>query len=366
VVEITAGTGLRVPERKRPTARPVGSVAATIGSSLAGAVGDTRVLPALGGSQSGALVPPPGRDLLNSGAAGNIAVLAINKEMEQIRSAIRDLTHQIRSGGTPDVPDELFEHYRQLIEQEVAEELAREIIRKLKESIRPEHLANVDFVRDKIAEHVERLIPSAGPIMRCKSVGPHVVALIGPTGVGKTTTIAKLAAHLKLREQRRVGMITIDTYRIAAVDQLKRYAEILDAPLKVVNSPEEMRDAVAQMADCHFILIDTAGRSPRDSLKLGELRGFLSAASVDEVHLVLSSTMSQACVELAIERFGDVRFEKVIFTKLDEASHVGVVLNAVRRLNKALSYITTGQTVPADIEVGRGRRLAQMILEKGS
>jgi len=180
--------------------------------------------------------------------------------------------------------------------------------------------------------------------------------------VGKTTTIAKLAANLKLREKRRVGLITIDTYRIAAIDQLKKYADIIGSPLRVVNTPEDLRQAVATLQDYEYILIDTAGRSPNDTLKINELRAFLNAANPDEVHLVLSSTASQPCVELAVSRFGDVGVDKIIFTKLDEAAHVGVVLNVVRKLNKGLSYVTTGQDVPDDIEVGRGRRLAQLIL----
>ena len=116
------------------------------------------------------------------------------------------------------------------------------------------------------------------------------------------------------------------------------------------------------MSDCDFILIDTAGRSPNDTLKLHELKNFLAAAAPDEVHLVLSTTASQECVELAIERFNEVRIDKIIFTKLDEAAHIGVVLNVVRKVNKSLSYVTTGQDVPRDIEVGHGRKLAQMIL----
>ncbi len=206
------------------------------------------------------------------------------------------------------------------------------------------------------------MLPAAGPIVRTKTNGPHVVALIGPTGVGKTTTIAKLAANLKLREKSRVGLITIDTYRIAAIDQLKKYADILDSRLRVVASPEDMRDAVASMNDCEFILIDTAGRSPNDSMKLSELKTFLAAAQPDEVHLVTSTTSNQAAIELALTKFGDLNVNKLIFTKLDEAAKVGAVLNILTKVNKPLSYITTGQDVPDDIEVAQGRRLAQLIL----
>jgi flagellar biosynthesis protein FlhF len=244
----------------------------------------------------------------------------------------------------------------------VAEELAGQIIQTLQIELRPEHFAQPEFVRRKLADQLEKLLPTAGPIVRTKAVGPHVVALVGPTGVGKTTTIAKLAANLKLREKQRVGLITLDTYRIAAVDQLRKYADIIGSPLRVVASPEDLRDAVAAMSDCDFVLIDTAGRSPNDTMKINELRNFLAAVEPDEVHLVLSTTASQPCVELAIERFSAVRVDKILFTKLDEAAHVGVVLNVARKVNKALSYVTTGQDVPDDIEVGRGNRLAQLIL----
>jgi flagellar biosynthesis protein FlhF len=223
-------------------------------------------------------------------------------------------------------------------------------------------LQQVDFVRDRLTEQVERMIPSSGAIERKKEVGPHVVALIGPTGVGKTTTLAKIAANLQIREHRRVGLITIDTYRIAAIDQLRKYAELIGSPLKAVNNAEDLREAIRAMSDCEFILIDTAGRSPTDTLKLNELKGFLDAANPDEVHLVLSSAASQQCIERAIERFGQVRVDKMIFTKLDEAVHVGVVLNVIRKVNKTLSYVTTGQNVPEDIEVGKGSKFAQMLL----
>ena len=121
----------------------------------------------------------------------------------------------------PQIPEELFAYYSQLIQNQVAEELATEMIKTIQRQIRPEHARQPDFVRQKIAEQIERHLPSSGPIVRTKTTGPHVVALIGPTGVGKTTTIAKLAANLKLREKRRVGLVTLDTYRIAAIDQLK-------------------------------------------------------------------------------------------------------------------------------------------------
>ena len=133
---------------------------------------------------------------------------------------------------------------------------------------------------------------------------------VGPTGVGKTTTIAKLAANFRLREKRRVGLITVDTYRIAAVEQLRTYAEIIDLPMQVVSAPGEMREAVDRMADLDLVLLDTAGRSPQDEIKLQELKAFLDEADADEVHLVLSSVSSASALtarlRTLLRRRGDV------------------------------------------------------------
>lgn len=351
IVEITAGRDLRTPER--PARR-------SALSSPVAAYGRP--------ASSAAVMRSPaenGRQLLDSPVAGGVMMLNLSQELTAVKTMVKDLMTQSRQSRSPQVPEELFDQYLHLTQNQVSEELATELVKTLHRQLRPEHLSQPQFVRDKLAEQLEKMLPTAGPIRRTRAVGPHVVALIGPTGVGKTTTIAKLAANLKLREKHRVGLITIDTYRIAAIDQLKKYADIIGSPLKVVSSPEDLRDAVAAMCDCDFVLIDTAGRSPNDTLKLNELKTFLAAAGPDEVHLVLSTTASQECVELAISRFADVRVDKIIFTKLDEAAHVGIVLNVVRKVNKALSYVTTGQDVPDDIEVGRGRRLAQLILGEG-
>jgi flagellar biosynthesis protein FlhF len=275
---------------------------------------------------------------------------------------VKELMKDVRSKDTPEVPEELFDEYTTLTNAQVERDVAKEIVKTLHRTLRPDHLTQKQFVREKIAEQLEKLLPTSGPIQRMKTNGPHVVALIGPTGVGKTTTIAKLAAKLKLDENRKVGLVTIDTYRIAAVDQLRKYADIIGSPLRVVHTPEELREAVASMRECDFVLIDTAGRSPKDALKLNELRTFLEAAQPEEVHLVLSTTADRSCLDLAIEKFSNVRVDKLIFTKLDEAPHVGTVLTIVKNVGKPLSYVTTGQGVPADIEVAKGKRIAQLIL----
>lgn len=353
VVEITAGRGIQVQQRTQRTP-------AAPRPPISGLVGPGAPRPRIAREPVSAV--EGARRLLETPAVNQAAIVGLSQEMSSLKSMVADLVRESRSQRHPQVPEELLQHYTQLIQSEVAEELAAELVKSLRSQLRADHLRNEAFVRDKLAEQIEKMLPVSGPICRSKKTGPHVVALIGPTGVGKTTTLAKLAANLKLREHRNVGLITIDTYRIAAVDQLKKYADIIGSPLRVVGSPEDLADAIASMPTCDFILIDTAGRSPTDTLKLNELKKFLETAKPDEVHLVLSTTASQECIESAIERFSRVRVDKIIFTKLDEAVHLGVVFNVINKVNKSLSYITTGQDVPDDIEVGRGRRLAQLIL----
>jgi flagellar biosynthesis protein FlhF len=367
--EITAGCGLQVARGNR---RPAGNINTALGGSAAGipyGPGASRFpaprlqpqpqpqLP----SQSSNLSEMSAK-LLETPAANKAIIQNVNQEMAQIKKMVQELVEDTRKAHSPKVPEELFNHYLGLIQNEVADEIAQDIMNNLKRELRPEYLTQEKYVREKLAEHIEKLIPASGPIVRKRSAGPHVLALIGPTGVGKTTTLAKLAANLKLKEHYTVGLITLDTYRIAAVDQLKRYADIIRSPLKVVSNPDELREALTSMSNLDFVLIDTAGRSPNDVLKLSELRELLATIQPDEVHLVLSSTSAQTCVELAVKRFSEVRVDKIIFTKLDEAAHVGVVLNVVKKLNMCLSYVTTGQDVPNDIEVGRGRMLAMRIL----
>jgi len=359
IVEITAGQGMppRRPSASKITDRPVERNNAY---SRTGAAVTHQ--PTVAPASVAAAVKRPGQGLLETPAASNAMMRGLSEEMHGLKSLVKDLVVQVRSTKCPNIPEDLFGYYMQLIENQVTEELAGDIIRTIKQQVRPEHLTNDAFMKEKLCEQLEKMLPVAGPICRKKLVGPHIVALIGPTGVGKTTTVAKLAATLKLREKHRVGLITLDTYRIAAVDQLRKYADIIGAPLRVVQTTEELKEAIEAMASYEYIIVDTAGRSPNDTLKLNELKTFIDAAHADEVHLVLSSTASQACVELAVQRFSEIGADRIIFTKLDEAAHVGVVLSVVRRVNKSLSYLTTGQDVPADIEVGHGRRLGRMIL----
>jgi flagellar biosynthesis protein FlhF len=180
--------------------------------------------------------------------------------------------------------------------------------------------------------------------------------------VGKTTTIAKLAANYRLRENKTVGLITVDTYRIAAVEQLRTYAEIIDLPMEVVSTPREMREAIARMSSLDLVLMDTAGRSPRDDVRIQELRAMLAEAEPSEVHLVISAVGGAKSLTTTAERFAAVGTTAMIVTKLDEATGLGNLLSVARTSGLPLSYVTDGQNVPDDIRIAQQRTVAQQIL----
>ena len=165
-----------------------------------------------------------------------------------------------------------------------------------------------------------------------------------------------------MRERRRVGLITVDTYRIAAVEQLRTYADIIDLPMEVVSTPREMRQAVERLADLDLILMDTAGRSPRDEVKIQELKSMLAEAAADEVHLVLSSVNSLENLKKTAKQFADVGVTALVLTKLDEATGLGNLVPLLRSCRLPLSYVTNGQNVPDDIAAADRRRLTRSIL----
>ena len=311
---------------------------------------------------------------INAGHAANANHAETQQLADEMRSmrrmVARMMGQQQQQRAQVDMPEKLFDQYLALLEQEVTEELAGEIVQQVRLGLDTAQLDDEAACRKAVMEAVAGLLPkdrttepgsaSSSPFKGTDR--PRTIALVGPTGVGKTTTIAKLAATFKLKQNKQVGLITMDTYRIAAVDQLKTYASIIGVPLHVVTAPEQMADAVRQCAGCDVVLIDTAGRSQRDDPRLEELRSFLEAADPHETHLVLSSTCTQRVLEDTIERFSKIDTDRIIFTKLDEAVTLGVVLNVLRKVEKRLSYMTTGQEVPHQIEPGRGDRLAELVL----
>jgi flagellar biosynthesis protein FlhF len=367
VVELTASTGRAIargktqPRRAQPTPKPP-QPEPTAGDLIRKTYAAAKAEFTQNQSQTPApapvapAAPMPANDLAD--------------ELRTVRRMVeRMMSEQRRQAEQPkDLPDKLFDQYLSLLKQEVTEELAGEIISEVRATLTADQLEDDATVRRAVLDAVSHLIPAAGENWQLQPTDdgrPRIITLIGPTGVGKTTTVAKLAATFKLKHGKNVGLITLDTYRIAAVDQLRTYANIIGVPLHVVNDVDELCSALNKLKGCDAVLIDTAGRSQKDDPRLAQLRGFIEAADPHEVHLVLSSTCTQNVLLDAIDRFSHVRADRIIFTKLDEAVSFGVVLNVARKVNKQLSYITTGQEVPHQIEPSQADRLAELVVGGG-
>lgn len=192
--------------------------------------------------------------------------------------------------------------------------------------------------------------------------GVRIVALIGATGVGKTTTLAKIAARFVLERGVSAALITADTYRISAVEQLKTYSDIIGLPLEIVYTPGELSKAIRKYRSKDLILIDTAGRSQHNDFQMKELQEFLGVNSHIEKHLVMSATTKQKDAEEILEKFSVCEPSRLIFTKTDETSSIGIILNLLYEKKMALSYLTNGQSVPDDIIPASADMLAGLLL----
>jgi len=194
------------------------------------------------------------------------------------------------------------------------------------------------------------------------SAATRFVQFVGPTGVGKTTTIAKLAANYSIKEQKKLGLITADTYRIAAVEQLRTYANILNIPLEVVFSPLELERALTALEQAQLVLMDTAGRNFKSDLHVSEVNSLLPSNEQSESVLVMSLTSRTSDMKIIAEKFSKYGVRKVVFTKIDESSSYGIIFNMIMLYGLTPLFLTSGQNVPDDIEAFNLEKYIDMLL----
>lgn len=267
------------------------------------------------------------------------------------------------AGADPSWPPGLEKVYQRLVDRAVEPPFARQVVDGLVPLVAPGAQLPEERLFELARDHLAGLIP-VSPSLRLGDGPRRVMVLVGPTGVGKTTSLAKLAAHYGLMAGHPVGLITFDTYRVGAAEQLRTYAEIIGLPMEVVYHPGELEATLNRMADRQLLLVDTAGRSPQDLMRLQEMRAYLRLLPDPEVYLVLSATVRYADMVRAVERFEPLGFRHLIITKVDETTAPGMLLNAVMFTGRPLAYISTGQDVPDDFEVADPDRVAAQLLEE--
>ncbi|MEN1759430.1 flagellar biosynthesis protein FlhF [Anoxynatronum sibiricum] len=285
----------------------------------------------------------------------------VEEELKQIREMINQLMQQQNDIDKGKVAIE--ESFIDLIfrkndlDQSVADKLAQNCqssLHSMKDFPSDEHDIR-EIIRECVQQHV--IIKPYDPKQR-------IIVFVGPTGVGKTTTIAKLAARASLNEGKSVGLISADTYRIAAVEQLRTYADILNIPLRVIYQASEVGEAIKQLSHLDLIMIDTAGRSHQDDQQMTELMGLLEQIPQKEIYLLLSCTTRQQDIRDILEKYQFLDDYKIIITKIDEASAFGTLVNVPVLTSKPISFMTTGQSVPDDIETVTVEKIINLLIKE--
>ena len=298
---------------------------------------------------------------------------AIEERLESLQNLIQSQMKPNHEIETKAMEDEIVEEeseqsvikrllYSTLIDNEVDEVYANQIMDEVEKLNKP------NYPLDTILSTIyQKMILKFGNTVTISpaATGPKVVFFVGPTGVGKTTTIAKIASRLCVEDKKKVVLLTADTYRIAAAEQLRTYANILNIPFRVIYREEELTTAITDFMDSDYILVDTAGHSHKNQEQREEMYALVQAIQENiekEIYLVLSATTKYKDLLQIADSYTSLYKYKLILTKLDETSSLGNLLNLRLHTNAPLSYVTYGQNVPDDIEVFHPQRTVKMLL----
>ncbi|MBZ2173856.1 flagellar biosynthesis protein FlhF [Schnuerera sp. xch1] len=288
-------------------------------------------------------------------------LMRVNRELGNLKNMVEEISSNIKDKNEDfKMHPELNKYRIKLIENGVEQSIATSILKKLDEQI---NLNNKDSINiKKIVRHVVmEYIGEVEPLELHKGK-QKTIFFIGPTGVGKTTTLAKIAAQLVMEKKYDIGLITSDTYRIAAVEQLKVYSEILQLPLEIVYDEEDLYKTLVTFKEKDIIFVDTAGRNHREIKEKDEIFNIINSINNKEIYLVLSGTTDYNTLKSIIDHYSFIDKYKIIFTKLDETEKLGNILNVKYLTNKPISYTTIGQNVPDDIEIFNKNKVVSNLL----
>ncbi|HPA62661.1 MAG TPA: flagellar biosynthesis protein FlhF [Spirochaetota bacterium] len=284
----------------------------------------------------------------------------VEKELTELKSAISKLSNGKNPEPAMKLEEELIPYKEILSGNDFTEEEAWKMLREVKNSLSRDDLRDKFKIEKNLKDLLKSKIIVSGPI----KIGhkKKVVIFAGPTGVGKTTSLAKLGALLALKEQKRVAFVTIDTYRIAATEQLKKYAEIMKIPIYVVSDQKEFKQIIDK-EKAEVLLVDTSGRSHKNTLKISELKSYADQVDVElEKILCVSAATKKRDLMDILKAYEPLEVDNILITKVDETSYVGNIVDVADKYNKPISYVANGQEVPNDIFVANGEKLLNMMI----
>lgn len=281
----------------------------------------------------------------------------LEKEIQEIKKLISNITQgtvqKTKTTKTDSTKNKFKTH---LITSGVPEEIAQEIIDTIKEK-NPGKKMNSKIYEKEFKSILDDVIQTN------EFENGRIHLFVGPTGVGKTTTIAKLASLNTLYKNKKVGLITVDTYRIGAVEQLKTYAEILGVPFGVIFSNNDIKKVLDDMTNCDIIFVDTTGRNSKNTMQLQETKRLIKEINPDYIHLVVSMTTKESDIKRIINDYRILDYNSLILTKIDETNTYGSMLTAIYYSQVPIAYMTIGQNVPDDIEIAKKEKIINMVVE---
>jgi flagellar biosynthesis protein FlhF len=304
-----------------------------------------------------------------SGSSSDTKVKSLERDIEQLKSMIGEMASGASSRDEVDaeLSEELVRAMHELANAGIEKKFARAIVRQASFELSTEERQNEAAIMDKVAFYLMEGIKTRDLLERVGAASGKsqstAIALVGPTGVGKTTTIAKIASLGILEKKLRVGLINLDSYKVAAADQLATYAKIMNVPFRSVTSREELQQAIYDFASLDLVLIDTTGRSQKDQESLLQLRHMLASVEGVQTALLISATTKDTDISEVVARFKIFNPVGLVFSKLDETSMYGCIYNVHKRSNLPLLYFTVGQRVPEDIEKASAERIADLVLD---
>lgn len=294
----------------------------------------------------------------NSSSSLSPSVSSEKQNLDAILKAVQKLDARLNdqkpsSEAVPDEHETIIKLEELLELNDFSPSTIKTLINRAKKEFSLDQLSNFDTVQDTVIEWIGHSIPFAN---NQSSAKPRIIIIVGPTGVGKTTTIAKLAAAYSLAATKgsrplNVRVITLDNYRIGAKQQIEIYGTIMNIPVSFAESAQDLTELMALHQDADIILIDTIGKSPKDYTKIAEMRHILDAAgSISDIHLAMSATTKASDMREIMQQYETFGVTSIIITKFDETTHVGNIISVLQDKQKPVAYITTGQRVPQDFE----------------
>jgi len=283
----------------------------------------------------------------------------LQREVREMRDLLQVLAAETPGAG---MPTEFAPHYRMLVDKGVTRKTAAALVTSVVKDSDLKVMRDPRVFTERLKVEIrKRTTVTGGIALRgglCK-----VVALVGPTGVGKTTSLAKLAALFAIRARAKTALVTADTYRVAASEQLRVYANIIGLPMRVLNEPKEAPDVLREFRDYDLILMDTAGGSPFNTGQMNELKAMLDVVRPDEVMLTMAANTQLDDLRQALLCYGAVKPSSLLFTKLDETQRFGAMLSILVEMGLPLSYCCMGQNVPDDLVLAQPGAVANLIME---